>query len=646
MCVRRAWKSLGICETCVKPRSGAGTEHEIRSDEFVPCSQGLARLDDQVTILRSFLAQLETSRDPKVEGEEGMALLDSSNLLHSKVQRKFTQLEEGANMLASQVQAFSLQLSSHVERVVGSAKLAVEERNLAESFTTVSKQLAEAEVEVWKGWQVIQECQELLSRGIWKGKHALDQPDDAESRGERSGKENQHNVNGVVPLQIKETAPKCEDSPLSSKTQAHNLDITIQSIKPVKVKRLTKSRVASEDSISQLNCTMGPPLDCSTPITWSRDFPQGSLPPSGKVSHISATTSHSPPILDHCQNSAPVSLPVSVSNHPSALLSFQGGAPSSASARFKALPESSTSSAAEKRLQDVLSQRRRVTEKLQEGFGVWGRPLNPNAEYSENRVYFEGGDPQAFWLCIETEAKRRMQEEIQTMVEESSTVEIQSLGVGSLMLARYSDGQVYRARIVKVLDNTVTVRYIDYGNLEEGLPPSSLYDWQPALEVISAQAMLCCFSLPGGAEFEGVLDDPDMCAFRDVMTQDFLRVVVKRRLQESNHLMLKGSDIDAPELEVSLFSKSGTDVIVKLSRHKLLRKYFQRLTDQKSKQQHIDQRPLLKPPPPLHLTGEEGRPRVEQEGPTSPLPPSIVSRAVDNVIWWFEHKFTDEATSE
>jgi len=503
---------------------------------------------------------------------------------------------------------------------------------------------AEAELEVCKGWQVIQECQGILSRGVWKGKRALDQPDDAESRGERSGKENQHNVNGVVPLPIKETAPKCEDSP-SSKTQAHNLNTTIPSIKPVKVKRLTKSRVASEDSVSQLNCTMGPPLDCSTPITCSKDFPQGSLPPSGKVSHISATTSHSPPILDQCQNSAPVSLPMSASNHPSAVLSLPGGAPSSASACYKALPESSTSSV-EKRLQDMLSQRRCVAEKLRGGFGVWGQPLSPNAEYSENRVYLEGGNPKAFWLCIETEAKRRMQEEIQTMVEECSALEIQRLGVGNLVLARYSDGQVYRARIVTVFDNTVTVRYIDYGNLEEGLSQSSLYAWQPALEIISVQAMLCCFSLPGGAQFEGALNDIEISAFREVMTQDFLRVVVKRRLQESNHLMLQGSDIDAPELEVSLFSKSGTDVTVKLSRHKLLRKYFQRLTDQNSKQQHFDQRPQLKPPPPLHLTREEGRARVEEEGPTSPLPPTIVSRAVDNVIWWFEHKFTDGAMSD
>ena len=143
--------------------------------KFVPCSQGLARLDDQVTILRSFVAHLQ-SGEFKTEKEEGMPLQGFSNLLHSRVQRKFAQLEEGANMLVSQVNAFQRQLSNQVQRVVGSATLAVEERNLTESFTMVSKQLAEAEVEVFKGWQVIQECQEILTQGVWRGKHALDQP--------------------------------------------------------------------------------------------------------------------------------------------------------------------------------------------------------------------------------------------------------------------------------------------------------------------------------------------------------------------------------------------------------------------------------------------------------------------------------------
>ena len=156
--------------------------------------------------------------------------------------------------------------------------------------------------------------------------------------------------------------------------------------------------------------------------------------------------------------------------------------------------------------------------------------------------------------------------------------------------------------------------------------------------------MLCCFSLPDGAKISKNLDDSEAQAFSDIMQFDHLRVVVKRRLQANNHLMLQDADIDAPELEVSLYSRSGTDLLLKLSRQKLLHKYFRGLTKQQH-QQPIDQRLLLKPPPPFHLV-EEARPSVELEKcPTSPLPDSIVSRAIENVIWWFEHKYCDEAAS-
>ena len=285
-------------------------------------------------------------------------------------------------------------------------------------------------------------------------------------------------------------------------------------------------------------------------------------------------------------------------------------------------------------------------EDLKEELGPWGRPLSSNAEYPESMIYFQEGNPSSFWLSIDTKAKARMQEEIQALVEGLSLVVIQNLVVGDLVLARYpADGKVYRARIVKVAEDSVSVRYIDYGNLEEGLPRFSLYAWDPVLEIIPAQTFLCRFSLPEGVGIGPAngLDDEEMRAFRDAMALDSLRVVVKRRLQESN-LMLRDCDADAPELEVSLFSKSGTDMIVKLSRHKSLRKHFQGLTDDNSKQQQ--QRVLLKPPPPLHLAEEGARPKVEEEGATSPLPQSHISRAVDNVMWWFEHKFEEDARSE
>ena len=463
--------------------------------------------------------------------------------------------------------------------------------------------------------------------------------DEAEFRISGIGKENQHNVIGVVPL---DTASKCGNSP----SNKHNLNTSIRSIKPAKVKRMTKSKVVSEpDSISRLNCSVGQPLDCSTPLTSVKDLPQESLPPSDKLSPI-ATSSHRPQIPSLCQNSAPFSHPVCSSNHPSGKIALPGAALSSASAHIQALPESSNSSAAAKRLQEMLRHRNREMEKLREAFGPWGQPLNSNTVYSESRVYFQEGEPKAFWLSIDTQAKVKMEEKIQTMVEEPSKVQLQTLVVGGLILARYSgDGNVYRARIVKVVDNTVTVRYIDYGNAEEGLLQSSLYTWDPALEVIPAQALLCCFSLPDEEKISGPLDANEMEEFREVMQgQGYLRVVVNRRLQENNHLLLQDSDIDAPELEVSLFSRGGTDLILKLRKHKLLHKYFQRLT--KQHQQPFEQRSLLKPPPPLHLTGEKDMPRIEQECPATPPPASYVNRAVDNVMWWFEHKFDDEATSE
>ena len=76
--------------------------------KFSLCSQGLARLDDQVTILRSFVAQLQ-SGEVKTEREEKKSLLEFSDL-HSRMQNRFAQLEEDAKMLVAQVQAVMLQL--------------------------------------------------------------------------------------------------------------------------------------------------------------------------------------------------------------------------------------------------------------------------------------------------------------------------------------------------------------------------------------------------------------------------------------------------------------------------------------------------------------------------------------------------------
>lgn len=140
--------------------------------KFVPCSQGLVRLDDQVTLLRSLVADVQ-SREVKAEVKEvtmPLPMLVPSDLLNTKVQRKFVQLQEGSNMLVEQVKAFQIQLSCLVQQVVGNVQQAVKDQNLADCFTLLSKELAEAELEVSKGLQAVSECQGILSGGVWKGK--------------------------------------------------------------------------------------------------------------------------------------------------------------------------------------------------------------------------------------------------------------------------------------------------------------------------------------------------------------------------------------------------------------------------------------------------------------------------------------------
>ena len=140
---------------------------------FVTSSQGLARLDDKVTLLRSLVAKLPGGEPLEAaEGKEKEHFQFSLNVL---IQRKFADLEEGAELLVSQVQAVKLQLSSQVERVVERAETVVGETNLTESFTTVTQLLAEAEVEVANGLQVAEECRTLLPQGVWKGKRAFNQ---------------------------------------------------------------------------------------------------------------------------------------------------------------------------------------------------------------------------------------------------------------------------------------------------------------------------------------------------------------------------------------------------------------------------------------------------------------------------------------
>ena len=94
---------------------------------FVTSSQGLARLDDKVTFLRSLVAKLPGGEPDEAEEKERDPFQFSLNVL---IQRKFAQLEEDANLLVSQIQAVKLQLSSQVQKVVERAQTVIGEQGL------------------------------------------------------------------------------------------------------------------------------------------------------------------------------------------------------------------------------------------------------------------------------------------------------------------------------------------------------------------------------------------------------------------------------------------------------------------------------------------------------------------------------------
>ena len=94
---------------------------------FVGSSQGLARLDDKVTLLRSLVAKLPGGEPDEAEEKERDHFQFSLNVL---IQRKFAQLEEDANLLVSQIQAVKLQLSSQVQKVVERAQTVIGEQGL------------------------------------------------------------------------------------------------------------------------------------------------------------------------------------------------------------------------------------------------------------------------------------------------------------------------------------------------------------------------------------------------------------------------------------------------------------------------------------------------------------------------------------
>jgi hypothetical protein len=194
-----------------------------------------------------------------------------------------------------------------------------------------------------------------------------------------------------------------------------------------------------------------------------------------------------------------------------------------------------------------------------------------------------------------------------------------------------------------------SVRYIDWGNFETGVLASDLFAWDPVLELVPAQAALCRLPACGTATLRpGSFSGEELAAFRSLLVGSGpFQLVVCCRLQAPGWLLRPDSDSSVPELEVALLPRRGQHTLLELlGQHTLLGRLFPpALAASPAPAWELPPPlplPAPRPPHPTHLEGEE---LLGPELPSSPVPPGLLTQALNNVTWWLENKYDDQAGS-
>ncbi|XP_005627492.1 tudor domain-containing protein 6 isoform X2 [Canis lupus baileyi] len=137
--------------------------------------------------------------------------------------------------------------------------------------------------------------------------------------------------------------------------------------------------------------------------------------------------------------------------------------------------------------------------------------------------------PEYFWCQFaDTEKLQYLEVEVQTAGEQVTDWRscVPCPHIGDPCIVRYrEDGHYYRALITSICDDyLVSVRLVDFGNVEDCVDPKALWNIPSELLVVPMQAFPCCLS--GFNISEGVCPQEGNDYFYEIVTEDVLEITI------------------------------------------------------------------------------------------------------------------------
>ncbi|XP_032196066.1 tudor domain-containing protein 6 isoform X1 [Mustela erminea] len=137
--------------------------------------------------------------------------------------------------------------------------------------------------------------------------------------------------------------------------------------------------------------------------------------------------------------------------------------------------------------------------------------------------------PEYFWCQFaDTEKLQYLEVEVQTVGEQVTDWRscVPCPHIGDPCIVRYrEDGHYYRALITNICeDYLVSVRLVDFGNVEDCVDPKALWNIPSELLVVPMQAFPCCLS--GFNISEGVCPQEGNDYFYEIVTEDVLEITI------------------------------------------------------------------------------------------------------------------------